>query len=161
MYLFKELTCDWILRLQGACLQERGAGTQPGSFSSCRCRGGAPPEVAGPPQRSFRPCFYGSAPDCYLWGMETWLLKTDNGKEFVLYLLNTKRVKNIHKPKFLQWTLKNLGTSFLWRTQLQKTETEALLSFCSFLFLDLLNIFCGVKWLIKSTDIEWLLTTYT
>lgn len=55
MYLFKELTCDWILRLQGACLQERGAGTQPGSFSSCRCRGGAPPEVAGPPQRSFLP----------------------------------------------------------------------------------------------------------
>lgn len=50
------------------------------------------------------------------------------------------------KPKVLQRTHQNFGTSFLWRTQFQRTETEALLSlYSSFLFLDLLNIFCGVK----------------
>lgn len=70
MYLYKELMCDWNLRLQGACVQERGAGALLRFFSSCRCRGGALPEVTGPPQRSFLPRFYESAPDCYLWGME-------------------------------------------------------------------------------------------
>lgn len=59
--------------------------------------------------------------------------------------LSTKRVETLANW-FLQWTLKNLGTSFLWGTQFQRTETEALLSlYSSFLFLDLLNIFCGVK----------------
>lgn len=150
MYLYKELTCDWILRLQGACLQEQGAGALLRFFSSCRCRGGALPEVTGPPQRSFLPRFYESAPDCYLWGMEIWLLKTDHGKESIYTFWTLKRMKNISKPKFLQWTLKNFGTSFLWGTPFQRTETEALLSLYSFLFLDLLNIFCGVKWLIKN-----------
>lgn len=78
----------------------------------------------------------------------------------VLYLWTLKGWETLANW-FLQWTLKNFGTSFLWGTQFQRTETEALLSLYSFLFLDLLNIFCGVKWLIKSTDIEWLLTTYT
>lgn len=112
------------------------------------------------PQRASLPRFYGSAPDCYLRGTEMRLLTLTTARSRSVPL-NTKRMETLANW-FLQWTLKNFGTSFLWGTQFQRTETEALLSlYSSFLFLDLLNIFCGVKWLIKSTDIEWLLTTYT
>lgn len=48
----------WLnFHLQGACLQERGAGTQLRSLSSYHWRRGAPPEVTRPPPHSFSPIF--------------------------------------------------------------------------------------------------------
>ena len=79
--------------------------------------------------------------------------------EVVQKLVNTKRKNGEANRSFFREPLLYIGTSFLLDFGFEK-NWDRRSSVMILGFFDLLNISCGVRLLIKSTDIEWLLAVY-